>query len=144
VIALAKNAQPILSARLRGFKPDQMVMVSLVGRIDSDNQTVYADPAAQYDWRWTHGLDIGVWIGNDPNWAHTLKAIALARPDYLCIWHPEQSWGARVFLIPTADDVSKPVALWQYELDFLPWLQFQNRDFTVGRTYARTPQGMPQ
>lgn len=126
---IAQNAQPILSARLRGFKPDEMVMISLIGGIDSANQTIYAKPGETYDWRWVHGLDVCVWIGDEPNWAPMLKAIALQRPDYLCIWHQGREWGARVYLIPTAADVSKPVCMWTYELDFLEWLETCNRVF---------------
>ena len=126
---IATNAQPILAARLRGFKPDEMVMVSLVGRIKSGNQTVYADPGLDYEWRWVRGLDICVWIGDEPNWARTLKAIALCRPDYLAIWHQGREWGAKVYLIPTAADVSKPVCMWEYELDVLDWLETCNRVF---------------
>lgn len=126
---IAANAQPILSARLRGFKPDEMVMVSLIGKIRSTNQTVYAEPGIEYDWRWVRGLDICVYIGDEPNWAPIVKAIARQRPDYLCIWHQEHGWGAKVYLIPTAADVSMPVCMWQYELDFLPWLDIENKEF---------------
>jgi hypothetical protein len=140
---IAQNAQPILAARLRGFRPDEMVMVSLIGRITSPNQTVYAKPDEAYDWRWVRGLDVCVCIDNAPNWAPIVKAIALQRPDYLCIWHETQHWGARVYVIPTADDIRKPVQLWTYELDFLEWLDFQNRDFIEGRTYERDVNGMP-
>lgn len=126
---IALNAKPILEARLRGFKPDEMVMVSLVGRIRSSNQTVYAEPCHAYDWRWVRGLDICVWIGDEPNWAPTLKAIALCRPEYLAIWNQRHEWGAKVYLIPTAADVSKPVCMWEYELDVLDWLETCNRVF---------------
>lgn len=136
-LPLARNAEPILTARRRGLKPDEMVMVSLVGRIDTSNISVFADPDIAYDWRWSHRLDVCVWIGDEPNWAPTVKAIAQARPDYLCIWHQGQRWGARVFFLPTAEDIGKPPQLWTCELDFLEWLDFQNRDFAVGRTYSR-------
>jgi len=139
---LARNAAPILEARQRGLKPDHMVMVSLVGSIETSNVTVFADPDSAYDWRWTRGLDICVWIGDAPDWAATLKAIALQRPDYLCIWHQGGKWGARAYLIPTAQDVTKPVRLWAYELDLLEWLNFQNRDFLEGRTYQRIPEDL--
>lgn len=126
---IAANAEPILSARIRGFKPDEMIMVSLGAKLNTANQVVYAWPEEAYDWRWVHGLDICVWIGDEPTWAPTVKAIAQCRPDYLCIWHQGQQWGSRVYLIPTAADVSKPVCMWQYELDFLEWLETCNRAF---------------
>jgi hypothetical protein len=134
---LARNAEPILEARLKGLKPDEMIMVSLIGRVDSGNMTVFADPGADYDWRWVRGLDICLWIGDEPNWGPTLKAIALCRPDYLCIWHQGQKWGATIYLVPTAEDAGKPRHLWSFDLDYLEWLGFQNRDFAEGRTYEQ-------
>jgi GNAT superfamily N-acetyltransferase len=142
-LPLARNAQAILQARLRGLKPDEMVMVSLVGRIESGNQTVFARWDDLLDWRWVRGLDICVRIGDEPTWAGIVKAIALQRPDYLCLWHETQRWGVGVYLVPTAADVAKPVRLWSYELDFLEWLDFQNRDFIEGRTYERDDNGIP-
>jgi hypothetical protein len=138
---LARNAEPILAARRRGLKPDQMVMVSLVGGIETGNIVVFADPGVEYDWRWARDLDICVWIGEQPNWAPTVKAIAQAQPDYLCVWHQGQGWGARAHLFPLLEDVAnKPRQSWSWELDFLEWLDFQNRDFRTGRTYQRTTE----
>ena len=127
---IAMNAQPILNARLRGLRPDEMVMISLIGQIGSPNKTVYADTNTVYDWRWVRGLDICVWIGDEPNWALTLKAIALCRPEYLAIWNQRHEWGAKVYLIPTAADVTKPICMWEYELDVLDWLETCNRVFS--------------
>jgi hypothetical protein len=140
---IALNAQPILDARLRGFKPADLILVSMVGHINAANHTVRAIPAMTYDWRWVHGLEVCVYVGERQDWVGTLKAIALQRPAYLCIWNCFEHWGARVYLIPTADDVSRPARQWTYELDFLPWLDFQNDDFIECVNYNRTPEGMP-
>jgi hypothetical protein len=140
---LALNAQPILSARLRGFKPDEMVIVSMTGHVHAANHVVRAVPGVDYDWRWVHGIEVCVYVGDAPTWHDTLKAIARHRPLDLCLWSCVGHWGANVYLIPTAEDIAKPVRKWAYELDFLPWLDFQNDDFIEGRTYHRTPEGMP-
>lgn len=140
---IAQGAQPILQARMRGRRPDAMVMVSLVGQIDTANPVVHAAIGQDLDWRWAHGLDVCLWIGDDPAWALVAKAIAMTRPDYLCVWHPGAKWGARVYLMPTAEDLAKSTRLWVQELDFLPWLDFQSRDFAQGRTYQRNEFGVP-
>lgn len=127
---IALNAQPIVDARLRGLKPDEMVLVSLVGHVDAANHTVRAIPGTAYDWRWVRDLDICVYVGERGDWIETLKAIALQRPAYLGLWNCQNHWGARVYLIPTAADISRPVRQWGYELDFLPWLDFQNEEFS--------------
>jgi hypothetical protein len=139
-LPLARNAEPILAARRRGLKPDQMVMVSLVDRIETSNIVVFADPGTEYDWRWVRGLDIAVWIGDEPTWAPTVLAIARQWPDYLCIWHQGQGWGARVYLVPTEEDLARPVRFRVGRLDFLEWMAFQNRDFIEGRTYQPTSE----
>lgn len=142
MIPLALNAQPILDARLKGFKPDGLILVSLVGHVSAANHVVRAIPATPYDWRWVHGLELCVYVGERLDWVDTVKSIALHRPAYLCLWNCQEHWGAHVYLIPTAEDIGKPVREWSYELDFLPWLDFQNDDFIEGRTYARTPEGI--
>lgn len=140
---IATNAQPILRARLRGLRPADLVIISLVGHVDVANHVVRAMPDQHYDWRWTHILDVCVYVDNAPTWHNTVKAIALQRPAHLCIWNCRSHWGASVYLIPTAEDITRPVHKWTYELDFLPWLDLENCDFYHGRTYARTPGGMP-
>lgn len=140
---LPLNAKPILDARMRGFKPSDMVIVSMVGHVESQNPVVRAIPATDYDWRWVRDLEVCVYIGERLDWLDTLKAIAKQRPDYLCVWNSFGHWGAHVYLIPTADDVAKPVRDWTYELDYLAWLEFQNGDFIEGRTYQRNAHGIP-
>jgi hypothetical protein len=138
----ALNAQPILDARLRGFKPDELILISLVGHVDAENHTVRAIPGVAYDWRWARGLEVCMYVGERQDWVDTVKAIALQRPDYLGLWNCFKHWGARVYLIPTADDMARPAHEWTYELDFLPWMDFQNADFLECRTYNRTPEGI--
>ena len=141
--ALALNAKPILDARMRGFKPDCLTLVSLVGSVSAENHVVRAIPGNDYDWRWVHGLEICVYVGERLDWVDTMKAIAKCRPANLTLWNCFLHAGANVYLIPTADDVCQPVAKWQYELDYLSWMDFQNDDFINCTTYNRTSKGFP-
>lgn len=143
-LPLADNAARILQARLKGMRPADMVIVSLNGPVRTPNPFVVAKPAMAYDWRWARGLDVCIYAKDGDDWPDLAKSIALARPDYLSLWNPDEQWGAKLYLIPTAQDVAKPVSLWKYELDFLPWMDFQNRDFAEGRSYHRDEHGMPQ
>ncbi|WP_426111004.1 hypothetical protein [Massilia sp. PWRC2] len=142
---IAQNAGPVIRARERGMKPAEMICISLVGTICTANHPTYADPAKEYDWRWVRDLDVCVWVGAAMDWVETVKAIALCKPEHLSIWNSYEHWGAQAFLRPTMADVEmcKPVSQWAYELDFLPWMDFQNDDFLIGRSYARTSTGMP-
>ena len=134
---IALNAEPIIAARIKGRKPAELIRVSLVGSLCHGNHVVTADPAKEYDWRWVRDLDICVHIGPSSDWYETLKAIALQRPEHLSLWSTYEHWGAKVYLIPTAEDIKLPVKDWLYELDISEWHDFQNADFLTGRTYAR-------
>lgn len=143
IAALPANAQMILDARMKGFKPADMVIVSLVGPVGADNPTVFAKLGTAYDWRWVRGLDVCLYFGGDDDWSALLKEIALHRPSHLSLWSYSDGWGADVTLSPTANEVHKPPRLWRYELDFVPWMDFQNKDFIECRTYQRDKNGMP-
>lgn len=134
---IAQGAEPILQARLRGMRPADMVMISMVGPIKTPNHVVLALTGHDYayDWRWVHNLDICLVVDDNIDWGPTLKDVAIYRPDFLCVWHKDGCWGAKVYLIPTKEDVKYPVHKWQYELDFLPFLDFQNEDFKNCRSY---------
>lgn len=143
--ALPLNAAQIVAARMRGMKPEEMIRVSLVGTLVHGNHFVHAKAGIPHDWRWVRDLDICLCIGPEPDWASTLNEIAMQRPAHLNVWNTYEHWGAKVFLIPTKDDIEqcRPVSKWEYELDLLEWLDFQNDDFLMGRTYARNEQGVP-
>lgn len=115
----------------------------MTGHVEAENHVVRAMPATEYDWRWVHGLELCIYVADRQDWVDTLKAIALHRPAYLCIWNCHEHWGAKVYLTPTAEDLARPVRQWHYELDFLPWMDFENEDFIECRIYTRTPEGMP-
>jgi hypothetical protein len=143
-LPLPENAQPILQARLKGRKPADMVIVSLIGPVETNNPIVIARPGISYDWRWLRGLDVCLYLNaSDDAWGFVATDVAKARPEHLCLWTPADGWGATIYLVPTAQDVHKHVSMWRYELDFLPWLDFQNQDFIEGRRYARNERGMP-
>lgn len=132
---LPDGAQPILETRLKGYRPADMVIVSMTGPVETVNPIVHAKQGNPYDWRWVRGLDVCLYIDMDEDWPVMLKQIALHRPEYLSLWCPAAQWGAKVYLIPTAKDVSKPVSMWEYELDFLPWMDFQNEDYAKCKSY---------
>jgi hypothetical protein len=140
---LPQNAQPILQARLKGMKPADMVIVSMIGPVATENPVVFAKAGVSYDWRWARGLDLCLYLNAEEEWPATLLEIAKARPDYLNLWSATEGWGAHVYLVPTHQDIVKPPFMWKFELDFLPWMDFQNQDFINRRIYGRDERGMP-
>ncbi|CAL63142.1 Hypothetical protein HEAR3033 [Herminiimonas arsenicoxydans] len=106
-----------------------MILVSLIGRINEPNHTVYANPKTRYEWPWVRGLQICIYAAKDVKWTDTARSIASERPSYLAIWDADRCEGSDVYFLPHPADVHKPRSEWRWHLDFLPWLPFQNREF---------------
>lgn len=126
---IASNAQPILDARKKGLKPEELILVSLIGQINEPNHTVYAKPANQYEWLWARDLQVCIYATSGVPWRDVARSIASVQPSYLAIWDPERKQGAEVSLLPSLADIDKPRAEWRLELQFLLWLPFQNKEF---------------
>ena len=137
------GAKEIIDARLKGLRPADMVIVSMVGPVKTDNPLVHAKPGVAYDWRWVRGLTICLYIRDEDDWPTTAKDIWLQWPEHVELWNFSDQWGAHAYLVPSARDIGLPRRQWRFELDFLPWMDFQNRDFIEGRTYERDELGMP-
>jgi hypothetical protein len=123
------NAKAIIKARMQGFVPDQMILVSLIGRISKQNHTVHADPAVRYDWRWVVGLDICVYINPVCDWRRTLLEIRRAMPRILWLWDVDSQRGACVYLKPSHPASEAKIGKWDWMLDFLSWMPCQNDSF---------------
>ena len=140
---VARNAAEIIAARRKGMKPADMVCISFVGTLCNVNPVTHAKASQELDWRWVKDLDVCVFVGPAMDWIRALKSIAECHPSSLSLWFTENQMGATVYLVPTAEDICKPVAQWGYELQFTDWMDFQNEDFLSGRTYQRNAKGVP-
>ena len=127
---LATNAQKIVELRKRGYKPDEMILVSLVGKIDELNHTVYAIAKNEYDWKWCRGLDICVYASSGVDWFQTIKAIADTKPRYLAIWDVDRKEGAEFWRLPCEKALDKPQRELKMKLIPNPWCSIQNKMFS--------------
>lgn len=137
------GAERIIAARIKGYRPADMVLVCVGRSRETGNPMVVADTHIAYDWRWARGLDVCLMVNDNDDWGAMAKDIAKQRPAFLGIWNYIGKWGATIYLVPTLADTMRPVRAWAYDLDFLPWLDFQNDDFINGQRYGRTNTGMP-
>ncbi|WP_040039608.1 hypothetical protein [Noviherbaspirillum autotrophicum] len=126
---IASNGLPILEARKKGLKPAEMILVSLIGRINEPNHTVYAQPSKVYDWLWVRGLQVCIYAAPSVDWRAVARSIAFERPSFLGVWDADNRQGANVYLLPHPADIDKPQNQWRWMLDFLPWLPFENKEF---------------
>ena len=126
---IASNAQMILDARRKGFKPAELILVSLIGRLNEPNHTVYASPKNDYEWSWTRDLQICIYATSEVQWRGVARSIAIAEPSFLAVWDADRKQGADIYLLPDVTDIEKPKSDWRWNLDFLPWLRSQNEEF---------------
>lgn len=123
------GAQRIIDARQRGMKPAELVLVSLVGRLNENNPTVYADPRREYEWFWARGLQVCIFASTEVNWRAVALSIKRQSPSALLLWDADRREGADVYFLPHVDDIGKPPSERRWHLDFLPWLPWQNQEF---------------
>lgn len=126
---IATNAQAIVNARAKGFKPDELILVSLMGRINEENHTVYADPDKDYDWSWARGLQICIYSSAGLDWRRAALATVKAKPELLLLWDTGRSEGAELHYLPTVETIHLPKAQWKWKFDYIPWVDSQNREF---------------
>ena len=122
---IATNAKKIVDLRANGYRPNEMILVSLVGKIDELNHTVFAMPKFEYDWRWCAGLDICVYADSSVDWMPTVVAISQAKPRYLSLWDFDRKEGSEIWLLPD------PKALPVIKMKVVPnvWCSIQNKMF---------------
>ena len=137
------GAERIIAARMKGYRPADMVLIFAGKARETANPHVVADLHIAYDWRWIRQLDACLMVNDEDDWGAMAKDLAKQRPGFLGIWNYVGNWGATIYLVPTPQDVCKPVRQWIYDLDFLPWMDFQNDDFLNGRRYGRNEHGVP-
>lgn len=73
---LPRNGNDLLCMRREGWRPDGLVLVSLVGSLRYDNYTLYADPAVPHYWRMLAGLDAELVVDTSVQFGAVLRALA--------------------------------------------------------------------
>lgn len=138
---IPKGAKPIIDARLRGQKPDELILVSLIGPIGEKNHTVFVNPNGTYDWRWVIGLKLCLIVNAQTRQAarDLFLTIGQESPIQLHIWNADQFKGARVVVLPNPADIEKPRANWRWASEIDPWSDFDNENFAWGQDMSADP-----
>lgn len=126
---LAHGADAIMKARLKGFRPVGLVIVSLVGPVDEENEVVIAEPEVDYDWDWVAGLPVMIFIRGSVNWRKQAMAIKVAGPSKVMMWDVDSNRGCDVLLKPVTDAGEVRRHGWGWVLDFISWQECDNEDF---------------
>jgi hypothetical protein len=122
------SALPILEARMKGFKPADMVIVSMVGRLRESNPTVYVN-GPNHDWLFVKGLEICLFCDKHCKWRETLEAIMAQEPVKTSLWDVLNRQGAWCYYLPTLRAVERGILPFAKELSFIPWNDRQNMEF---------------
>lgn len=129
---IAPGADSIIKERMRGFRPADTVVVSLVGPFSLLNPTVQPEVGKKYDWRWIKGLDVALLIASSIDWRPMAFDIKQAAPEYLCVWDIYTHRGAQVVWRPYQ---TKPEAFsvelngWHFGLDYSGFHEEDNKVF---------------
>lgn len=71
-----RNAAGLIDLRSRGLIPELPVLISLVGKLDFGNVTLYAKPGETYDWRPVSALDVEVFASSAVPFSGLLSMLA--------------------------------------------------------------------
>lgn len=134
---IAPGADHIVKARMRGYKPADAVVISLVGRTGLVNPTVQPVAGQRYDWRWIAGLDVVLCISRKTPWRDLALALKMAGPEHLRLWDTDSQRGATAYWRPVfpIDEAPPGVQMttqngWYFDLDFSPFHEDENKAFT--------------
>ncbi len=122
---IAAGGKRILALRHRGLRPDQMVVVSLIGEMPVE-WLVTPDLDTDYDWLWSVDLDLLV-VSSIRTPAEPLRALLRAlrghRPRSVRLWVDEPRIGYDLWFRPTMESVVGPPDRWDWVMEparFLP------------------------
>lgn len=129
---IAPGADSIIKERMRGFRPADTVVISLVGPFAVQNPVVMPEVGKKYDWRWTKGLDVALLISTGIEWKPTAFDIKQAGPEYLCLWDIHTHRGAQVVWKPyqtSPGPFSVELRGWHFGLDYSAFHEEDNKVF---------------
>lgn len=130
---MPSGAMPILKARKQGKRPAEMVLVSMVGDLPEEaNPYVIAAQDIAYDWGWIKGLTVCFWVSPKGYIAKHVLECFKASPSEVYLWDCENKRGYDIHVLPTVESIERPRDQWNWKVDALRWLPFQEKHFELG------------
>lgn len=121
------GAEPILKARRSGFKPKDLIIVSLLNRLETEqNPVVKVAKGKTYEWGWCRGLELCFFVSTEHFDEKQILDAWVAKPKNIFMYdYPTESL-FRTYRLPV-DIESKPFE-WHIEvLQVSPWEESQFR-----------------
>jgi len=130
---LPYGALPILKARQAGKRPADLILISMVGALPNElNPVVLAEHNKTYSWEWLRGLQCCFWTTPDTYLAKHIIDAAKAVPLKIFLWDWANEKGFDLFVLPTIESIGRPKQNWEWRIDALRWLPFQEKEFAQG------------
>lgn len=124
---LPTGASQIFEARLRGKRPADLVIVSMVGHLREANPVVLADGD---DWRWVEGLQVCIFAKRGCKHRELALQIAYYGPAWLALWDVENEEGAEIWPHLRADRLNQNrFTADDFTANYWPWVEWQNKQF---------------
>lgn len=123
------NSLKIIELRKRGYKPDELIIISLVGKLDEENYVIYADYRKDYDWKFLKDLDVCIFANSAVDFKKTLVDIAKVGVKFLGLWDVDRLEGADFKYLPYIDDSYKLDGKFKMRLYPSIWINMQNKIF---------------
>lgn len=124
------NAKKIIDLRKNGYKPDEMILVSIVGKVDEMNHVVYASPKDDYEWGWCAGLDVCVFANSAVEWRKTVDSISKAKPRFLALWDVDRKEGAEFYRTLNLSASEANLRHSETKLSYITWCSIANKIFS--------------
>lgn len=127
------GAMPILKARKQGKRPADMILISMIGDLSGEaNPFVIADKDKTHDWEWARGLPVCFWASPKGYAAKHILDCSKARPSAMYLWDCKNKKGYDIHVFPTVESIDRPREQWDWKIDALRWLLFQEKQFEQG------------
>lgn len=126
------GAWKILEARKKGRKPADMVLVSMIGKLDELNPVVQASPGVHHDWSWARDLVLCFWATPKEYEPSHILDCAKAKPRAMYLWDFANQKGYNLSVLPTVESIERPLEQWDWKVDADRWMEFQERHFASG------------
>jgi hypothetical protein len=128
------GAFPILKARQAGKRPADLILISMIGALPNElNPIVIAEQNKTYDWKWLRGLSCCFWTTPATYVAKHIINASKALPSEMYLWDYANEKGFNLFVLPTVESIDKPKQLWDWKVDALRWMPFQEKEFAQGK-----------
>lgn len=135
---LPENAGAILKARMSGYVSRNPLLIIFTGkRYERYSPVVYANPGRDYDWRFALGLTgYVIWDSALEGFERQMGALCRKLKQPVEYYYVDRAVGGSTWLLPRSDDVDAVLQgkidsrRMHWDLDDLPWMDFQNKDMT--------------